>query len=81
MHCICPVLDYLSTLPWAESVYETTSSFNGREQNRSPMTKNQEDNLSVARHSSEIRAASAYRVRAAFVGLFHDGVEERASSR
>jgi reactive chlorine resistance protein C len=26
MHWICPVLDYLSTLPWAESVYETTSS-------------------------------------------------------
>jgi pimeloyl-ACP methyl ester carboxylesterase len=33
-----------------------------------------------ARHPSRIRAASAYRVRAAFAGLFHD-VEERSSSR
>jgi hypothetical protein len=36
----------------------TISSFNGREQNRSPMTKNQEDNFLVAGYSGLIAITS-----------------------
>ncbi|MGC2285723.1 MAG: SLBB domain-containing protein, partial [Candidatus Acidiferrum sp.] len=64
MHSICSVLDYLSTLPWAESVYETTSSISLRAALAGDPLNNilvePRDHIVVHRQPERVNPASAY---------------------